>query len=66
MSDPHPTIVVAPGPEGAAVSWQFRCDACDAQELAAAQQQARELADRHNTDAHGGAGTISLTSIGAV
>ena len=66
MTDPHPTIVVAPGPEGAAVSWQFRCDGCGAQELAEAQQQARELADRHNADAHGGAGSIGTTPIGAV
>jgi len=66
MSDEHPTIVVAPGPEGAAVSWQFRCDGCGAQELTDGLEQARELADRHNADAHGGGGTISLTSIGAV
>jgi hypothetical protein len=66
VTDPHPTIVVAPGPEGAAVSWQFRCDGCGAQEVTDELEQARGLADRHNTDAHGGTGTISLTSIGAV
>jgi ketol-acid reductoisomerase len=64
VSDPYPTIVVAPGSEGAAVSWQFRSD-CGVQELAAAQQQAR-VADRHDTVAHGGAGTVSRSSIGAV
>jgi hypothetical protein len=64
--DPHPHIVVAPGPEGAAVSWQYRCGECDEQELAAARDEARELAERHNADVHGGVGSIDITSIGAV
>jgi len=64
--DPHPHIVVAPGPEGAPVSWQYRCEVCDEQELAAAREEAVELAERHNADAHGGAGSIDITSIGAV
>lgn len=63
---PSPHIVVAPGPEGAAVSWQYRCDACGEQQLATGVEEARELADRHNADAHGGAGSIDVTSIGAV
>jgi|tagenome__1003787_1003787.scaffolds.fasta_scaffold20981684_3 hypothetical protein len=65
-ADPHPHIIVAPGPEGAAVSWQYRCEQCGAQELADAREQAHQLAERHNADAHGGAGEVSLTSIGAV
>ena len=64
--DRHPHIVVAPGPEGAAVSWQYRCEECGEQELTAAREQARELAERHNADAHGGVGSIDITSIGAV
>jgi hypothetical protein len=63
---PHPHIVVAPGPEGAAVSWQYRCDGCGEQQLVATVDEARELADRHNADRHGGAGSIDVTSIGAV
>lgn len=66
MADPHPHIVVAPGPEGAAVSWQYRCDECDEQQLVAALEEARELAERHNADAHGGIGSIEITTIGAV
>ena len=65
-ADPHPHIVVAPGPEGAVVSWQYRCEECGAQELADARERAHELAEQHNAAAHGGAGTISLTHIGAV
>ena len=63
-SDPH--ITVAPGPEGAAVSWQYHCEQCDAQELTDSPERARALAEQHNTDAHGGAGEVDLASIGAV
>lgn len=66
MADPHPHIVVAPGPEGAAVSWQYRCDECDEQQLVAALEEARELAERHIADTHGGTGSIDITTIGAV
>jgi len=65
-ADPHPHIIVAPGPEGAAVSWQYRCEQCGAQELADARERAQELAEQHNADAHGGSGEISLAHIGAV
>ena len=65
-ADPHPHIVVAPGPEGAAVSWQYRCEQCDEQELVAAREEARVLAERHRAEAHGGAGSIDVTTIGAV
>jgi len=64
--DPHPRIVVAPGPEGAVVSWQYRCEQCDEQELVAAREEARVLAERHRAEAHGGAGSIDVTTIGAV
>jgi hypothetical protein len=65
-TDPHPHIIVAPGPDGSAVSWQHHCQECGEQELAGAREQGRELAERHNTDAHGGSGEVSLTHIGAV
>ena len=64
--DPHPRIVVAPGPQGAAGSWQFACDACGEQALAEARDDARVLAERHRAEVHGGAGSIDITSIGAV
>ena len=63
-SAPH--IIVAPGPEGAVVSWQYRCEACGSQEPADTPERARELAEQHNADAHGGSGEVSLASIGAV
>ena len=65
-ADPHPHIIVAPGPEGAAVSWQYRCEECGAQEPADTPERARALAEEHDADAHGGSGEIGLTSIGAV
>jgi hypothetical protein len=64
--DPNPHIVVAPGPEGAVVSWQYRCEECGEQELVAAGEEARALAERHRADVHGGVGSIDVTSIGAV
>ena len=64
--DPLPRIVVAPGPEGAVISWQYRCEECDEQELVAARDEARELAERHRAGVHGGVGSIDITSIGAV
>jgi hypothetical protein len=64
--DPHPHIVVAPGAEGAAMSWQYRCEQCGEQQLVAAREEARELAERHRDDVHGGVGSIDITSIGAV
>ena len=65
-ADPRPHILVAPGPEGAAVSWQYRCEQCGSQEPAEAREQAQELAERHNADTHGGTGEASSTPIGAV
>ena len=64
--DAHPRIVVAPGPQGAAGSWQYLCEGCGEQALAEARDDARVLAERHRAEAHGGTGSIDVTHIGAV
>ena len=62
----RPRIVVAPGPQGAVGSWRYLYDGCGEQALAEARDDARVLAERHRTEAHGGAGSIDITIIGAV
>jgi hypothetical protein len=61
-----PQIIVAPGPQGPLVSWQYRCEGCGAQELVDTSDQARSLAEQHNIDTHGGSGEVTPASIGAV
>jgi hypothetical protein len=64
--DPQPRIVVAPGPQGAAGPWQYRCEGCGEQAPAEGRDDARDLAGRHRAEAHGGNGSIDVTHIGAV
>ena len=66
QTGPGPHIIVAPGPEGAAVSWQYRREQCGSQEVTDDAERARELAEQHNADAHGGSGEVNPASIGAV
>jgi hypothetical protein len=59
----EPRVVVSPGPQGPAASWQYRCDGCGDQFMGDDEHAVFERANGHLRDAHDGSGHVEVVRI---